>query len=636
MPPAAGPDADPPPLGYASWREWEDDLPAALPGSPEFARRHTESRRSWRRTGLGGQLLESEAAGGGRLSRQGPPQSALLVELAHQEFVLGCTPAGLAFAVPASGSNVARQLRGGRQGLRAALARQFAQVHGQPPSASALADALVVLEAEAQEVAPQELHLRVARDDQGVILDLGWEEGQVLRIAPGSWDLLDSSPVLLRRSELTSPLPAPTRGGSLETLWRLVNVAVSDRPLVLAWMVAALLEDIPHPILLLRGLQGAAKSTTARTLVNLLDPSAAPLRSLPADLDGWSVAAAGSWIVALDNVSRICEWQSDALCRAVTGDGLVKRRLYSDDALAVLSFRRALILTGIDVGALRGDLADRLLVIELQAISAVDRLQDAELAAAFRAAHPALLGALLDLTAQVLKVLPDVRLGEYPRMADFARVLAAVDMVLGADGLNRYVGQAAGLAAEVVESDPVAGALLREFPMGSPWTGTASELLCLLTPDRPPRSWPQSPRALSGHLRRLTPSLAKLGLAITFPPRQGHERTRRITIEGEAVGPSTPSAQVGSEIKSGRELADGRSLSADAKPPSEDRRSLAEGSNGDQADGADGRVATSPLTPDTRDLTAVDVLPLEVLLCGLDGTDADAVVVVHDGGGVDL
>lgn len=46
------------------------------------------------------------------------------------------------------------------------------------------------------------------------------------------------------------------------------------------------------------------------------------------------------------------------MCRAVTGDGLVKRTLYSDTDVTVLNYRRVLVVNGIDVGAVRCDLAD--------------------------------------------------------------------------------------------------------------------------------------------------------------------------------------------------------------------------------------------------------------------------------------
>jgi Mg-chelatase subunit ChlI len=53
-------------------------------------------------------------------------------------------------------------------------------------------------------------------------------------------------------------------------------------PLVLAWLVAALIPEMPHPVLLLRGEQGTAKSTAAKMLTSLLDPCASQLRTAPA------------------------------------------------------------------------------------------------------------------------------------------------------------------------------------------------------------------------------------------------------------------------------------------------------------------------------------------------------------------
>lgn len=222
------------------------------------------------------------------------------------------------------------------------------------------------------------------------------------------------------------------------------------------------------PVLTLRGEQGSGKSTATRTLAGLLDPSPAQVRKPPRDVDGWVTAASGSWVVGIDNVSTVAEWWSDALCRAVTGDGDVRRRLYSDADLTVFSFRRVVVLNGIDLGAVRDDLAGR-----------------------WDEAHPRLLGALLDLAAQVLHALPASRLDRLPRMADFARVLAAVDTVLGTDALRDYGQQAGDLAADAVDSDPVLAAIASAVV--EPWTGTGAELLALITPDREgwraPKDW---------------------------------------------------------------------------------------------------------------------------------------------------
>jgi len=86
-------------------------------------------------------------------------------------------------------------------------------------------------------------------------------------------------------------------------------------------------------------------------------------------------------VVALDNLSEVKDWFSDSLCRAVTGDGDVRRALYTDGGLAVFAFRRVILLNGIDVRSLRGDLADRALVANLELIPEENRRTKEDLAA---------------------------------------------------------------------------------------------------------------------------------------------------------------------------------------------------------------------------------------------------------------
>ena len=51
----------------------------------------------------------------------------------------------------------------------------------------------------------------------------------------------------------------------------------------------------------------------------------------------------------------------------------VRRQLYTDSGLSVFAFRRVLLLNGIDLGGLRGDLSERLLTIHLEPISDQNR-----------------------------------------------------------------------------------------------------------------------------------------------------------------------------------------------------------------------------------------------------------------------
>ncbi len=288
---------------------------------------------------------------------------------------------------------------------------------GRTPNSTALADALTLLAGEAYAAAPEPVYLRVAEHAKNIVIDLGDLAGRAIVVSASEWRVVDRSPVVFRRTAATGALPVPERGGDLAELRTMLNVTADTWPLVVGWLAAGLVPNMPHPILLLGGQQGTGKSTAAEQLVGLIDPSPAVLRSPPRDSETWAIGAAASWVVAVDNVSTIPDWWSDSLCKAVTGDGWLRRKLYTDGELAVLSFRRVVLLTSIDPGALRGDLGDRVLLVDLEPINEAARLTQRGIESRYQAARPRLFGALLDLLCCIWGVLPSVELTKMPRMA---------------------------------------------------------------------------------------------------------------------------------------------------------------------------------------------------------------------------
>ncbi|WP_200329615.1 hypothetical protein [Leucobacter sp. L43] len=441
--------------------------------------------------------------------------AAILVDLAMERYDFASTPEGEAFAIPRPGGHVVRMLRGGRASLRAELSSTYRKKTGRIAPQQALADAMLVLEGEAQESDPQEVHLRVAESKGVIWIDLGTVAEEAIRIDATGWAIVGRDvPVLFRRTALTGPMPTPERGGSLDDLWSVLNVAAVDRPLVLAWLVAALgAPAIPHPVMALFGEQGTGKSSASKALVTLADPSPVPLRKPPRDADGWVTAASGSWVVGLDNLSTVPDWLSDTLCRAVTGDGDVRRQLYTDSGLSVFSFRRAILLNGIDLAGMRGDLAERLVTVSLATIPEHQRISERELSERWERVYPRLVGVLLDQVAGMAGQLSYVRLDSAPRMADFAHILAALDKLNATDGLSRYMSQAATLAGDSLASDPFIVALMSSV---NEFEGSAAELLDTVLSDmqdgwRPPRDWPKNARAITGILKRNAPALRKSG-----------------------------------------------------------------------------------------------------------------------------
>jgi hypothetical protein len=278
---------------------------------------------------------------------------------------------------------------------------------------------------------------------------------------------------------------------------------------------------VPHPILGFLAEHGSAKSTTTRRVVSLTDPSVAPLRMPPRDLDQWITAANGSWVVALDNLSIIPDWFSDAMCRATTGDANIKRQLYTDTGLSVIQILRCIIVNGIDLGGLNGDFTDRLALADLERITEACRRGERELEAEWDQAYAAVLGGLLNLAAKVHHKLPAIKVDRLPRMADYAKVLASIDDINATEGLKRYRERAAHLAADSVASDPFIARLQElDYACGDL---PANKILAAVTPmreltngswvpDRLPPDWPKKARVVTTRLTRHAP--ARPGAAV--------------------------------------------------------------------------------------------------------------------------
>jgi hypothetical protein len=455
---------------------------------------------------------------------RGPSQASQLVALARERYDLFMSEDGRPYGVRKDGANIALPLRG-KAGLRSQLALLYTDGNGgAAPSQSALADGMTVLEGAAQAADPRVPHLRIGRHHDRIVVDLGTSDGRCVTIGPDGWERASKSPVLFRRSGAMKPLPEPVRDGDgLARLQELLNTDEEHFRLLAAWLVACFIPDLPHPILTFRGEQGTGKSYAAKMVIGIIDPSGAPKRTAPRDIKSWATQAFNSWALCLDNVSIIPDWLSDALCRAVTGDGIVDRALYTDDDVVVLEFRRVLAMTTIDAGALAGDLAERLLTIELHTIPDHKRREEAEMDQAYADAHPGILASLFDLLAEVLKVLPDVQLTERPRMADFARILAAVDQVKGWKTLESYKATAREAVADVLEGEPFAQAVVALVDQSGPLgvTVTASELLERVpAPDKLPKKWPKDSTRAGGQLKRLAPALRTIGIEVDDSERQ--------------------------------------------------------------------------------------------------------------------
>src|SRR5262249_50386953 len=164
-------------------------------------------------------------------------------------------------------------------------------------------------------------------------------------------------------------LREPRTGGSIDDLRSFLNVKSDDDfELALAWLLAAMRDRGPYPMLALMGEQGSAKSTFATILRSLVDPNTAALRSFPREDRDLLIAASNGWVVGYDKGGGLPSWLSDALCRRSAGGGFPTRKLYTDEEKQILKAQRPAVLNGIEDYVNRPDPADRTIFLTLEPI----------------------------------------------------------------------------------------------------------------------------------------------------------------------------------------------------------------------------------------------------------------------------
>lgn len=469
-----------------------------------------------------------------------PKQADILIRLA-QAAELFHAPDGTGFAdIKIRGHRETWPIRS--KGFRRWLARRYYQAMKGAPNSEAMQSALNIIEAKAHfDALERKVHVRVGGHDGRLYLDLADDAWRAIEIGAEGWQVIDKPPVRFRRAAGMLPLPVPMKGGAVTALRPFLNVkSDGDFVLAVAWLLAALRDCGPYPVLVLGGEHGSAKSTFASLLRALIDPNTAPLRALPREDRDLFIAASNGHVLAFDNVSGLPAWISDTLCRLATGGGFAVRQLYTDQDEVLFDAARPAVLNGIEEIVTRPDLADRALFLTLDPIPDDRRQPERELRAAFEQARPQILGALLDAVVHGLDRLPHVRLDRLPRMADFACWATACESAMWPAGTfgGAYDQNRDDAVIAVIEADPIAMTVRALLVERRQWSGTASELLAVLAAKvgekiSKSKTWPDGARALSGRVRRAAPFLRKLGIEITFTREPG-TGSRMIQITGIA------------------------------------------------------------------------------------------------------
>ncbi len=411
------------------------------------------------------------------------------------------------------------------------LRKRYFQETGKAPYRDALNQALQTMEM--MGVSGEEevtLYRRVAEIGGIFYYDLADDACRVVKITAEGCELLSDPPLIFERGMSAKAQVGPDFSGSINLLWKHFRFkSQNDRILFTAYLISCFIYPIPHPVLVLAGEKGSAKSTTERMLKAIVDPAIHDLLTMPNSRADLALLLANNYLAAFDNLEVLSGDKSDLLCMASTGGSFSKRKLYTDDEEVFLTFKRCIAMNGINVVATRPDLLDRSIILELNRIKNEKRKEETQVWKQFYRDLPGILGAILTTLSKAMAIYPTVNLAQLPRMADFARWGYAITEASGKDGelfLTAYQANQDESNEEALASHPVASSVIAFMKKRTSWKGSVSVLLSKLEEcaekekiSTNSKLWPRAAHILSRRLKEVKSNLEDVG--ITYSIRHG-------------------------------------------------------------------------------------------------------------------
>ena len=421
--------------------------------------------------------------------------------------------------------------------INGAVCRQFItnlsnDVFDHVPSAAIESQVIKVLEAKARLSGNRyNLDISVTRYRKHIMYDLG--HGAV-RVTDNNWSVIKKPPVVFRKSVNQNQQVKPKRGGDVKTLLDFVNITnESEQLLFLCYVITTFIPDIQHPVLILHGTQGAGKTQLMQIIKSLVDHSELDTGlSTPKDEQDHALNAYHNYVLFYDNLSDISDKLSDALCRTVTGNAFLTRKLYTNSEVFAFKFKRPVILNGLSQIVAKSDLLDRSLVMQLERISADNRKEPSVLWSEFDKAKPYILGVIFDTLILAKAVFDKVQPDNSSRMTEFDHWGCAIAEVLGYGQDKFKVARSGNVALQhsnAIEASAVGQAIVEFMKNKTEWSGTPSKLYDKLVPiwERLHLEKPKDAPRLGKAINTLLPNLSAKGLKVIIT--RGNERTITIT-----------------------------------------------------------------------------------------------------------
>lgn len=366
---------------------------------------------------------------------------------------------------------------------------------------------------------------RIASCDNSIYYDLANNNHEIIKICEKGWEKQKLKEIIFKRNNHNFEQCCPLRGGDINKIFKYINIKRSQRTLFLTTLISSFVSDIQHPIFLLYGEAGCGKSTTAKILKDIVDPSEYDLLTLPESEDDFFLTIDRHWMTVFDNISIIPYKMSDNLCRIISGGARPKRTHYLNTGLTVVKAeKKVIVINGIENVATREDLLSRCILFECKKKKHIKPSE--ELHAAFKKDKPYILGAIFDVLEKAMKIYKTVDFDNDFRMASFAKFGYAISEALGYGGeefLAAYRENIEFQNNEAVDSNSFASSLITFANQKISWTGLSSHLFIALKKIAVDQglevnsyNWPKASSVLLKKMKAIKSVLRKAGVEFKY------------------------------------------------------------------------------------------------------------------------
>jgi len=418
------------------------------------------------------------------------------------------------------------------------VATRYRKMYEAPPRTDAINQAKIQIEARCESSRQVDMFNRVGWYDGAIYYDLTTQDWKGVRIDKGGWQIV-SLPPIFRRYQHQIEQALPVHGGDPKEILSFCNISPDDYCPFMVLVASFFIPDIPHVILSQTGEQGSGKSNNSRKIKSLVDPSRVMLISAPKDLEQAQMTAEKHWLSAFDNISNIIGWFSDFLCRGVTGEGDMKRSLYTNDGEFIRSYRRCFALNGIGLSIWRADLLDRAIIFDIPILknNQPERIMNEE----WRRLLPGILGGIFTAISKAMNTVDAITGHEKFRMSDFAQWGGALAEALGfsRDEFFRKYQESVDRKWQDTAEDSAFAKKVIDFleKHNGYWEGVTGELLKeLRSEDKDEIGTPKTAKWLSTELVRIAPVMRNVGVDIVKKEKRQAGTGRRIFIIRKVSG----------------------------------------------------------------------------------------------------